>query len=285
VATPTRRTPGGEAAAGTMDKSLSLDLGGDEIVMAGPSRAEEEAFVDETGKFALQKDGPYAVVRVHLEPNETFKAEAGAMMAMDDEVEMMTGCDGGCCQATIRRWCSGEGMCITTYRAPAFGKSGDVVVAPNTPGDILLLTMTGGPTGWMAQKGAFLCADPEVSVGTQFVGCMNGCMGKEGFFLCCLRGPPNSRAIINSYGSMIKYTLAPGEERIVDNGNAVCWEENMEVYISTAAGLVASCLSGEGIVSVFKGPGVVYVQTRTIAPLAALVSFNLKRVVQGMRLG
>jgi len=258
----------------------------------GPSGMEEATFSDPSGKYTLQKDGPYAVVRVHLDSADAFKAEAGAMMAMDDHVEMSTGCDGGCCQAYIRRLCAGEGMCLTSYKAPSGGgfglglpSAGDVVVAPNTPGDILMLEMDGGQTGWMAQKGAFLCADQEVSVGTQFVGCMNGCCGGQGYFICCLRGPVGARCILNSYGSMVKYMLKAGEERIVDTGNAVCWEEKMQVSIGAASGMVASCLSGEGLVHVFKGPGTVYVQTRTVAPLADVVRRNIERVTHSLRLG
>ena len=61
--------------------------------------------------------------------------------------------------------------------------------------------------------------------------------------------------------------------RKIDNGFLVCWSEHMNYTIGKASkSLVASFLSGEGFVCTFTGPGVIYVQTRSIIGLASALS-------------
>ena len=61
--------------------------------------------------------------------------------------------------------------------------------------------------------------------------------------------------------------------RKIDNGFLVCWSDHLEYTIGKASkSIVASFLSGEGFVCTFTGPGVIYVQTRSIIGLANAIS-------------
>ena len=87
------------------------------------------------------------------------------------------------------------------------------------------------------------------------------------------------RALLNSYGSIVRYDLAHGEVRVVDNGSMVAWTESMDYKIGLASQkggmltkLVKSAASGEGIVCRFTGPGTVFVQTRSFSALARTIA-------------
>eukprot|EP01025_Chloroclados_australasicus_P021111 TRINITY_DN2215_c1_g1_i1.p2 TRINITY_DN2215_c1_g1~~TRINITY_DN2215_c1_g1_i1.p2 ORF type:complete len:124 (-),score=15.45 TRINITY_DN2215_c1_g1_i1:360-731(-) len=68
----------------------------------------------------------------------------------------------------------------------------------------------------------------------------------------------------------MRYDLRPGEVRKIDNGHLVAWHGNMQYTISKASsGIIASVLSGEGLVCTFTGPGTIYIQTRSLINLAS----------------
>lgn len=65
--------------------------------------------------------------------------------------------------------------------------------------------------------------------------------------------------------------------RKIDNGYLVAWEQHLNYRITKASSsILGSMLSGEGVVCSFTGPGTVYVQTRSIKPLAACVAKEMK---------
>ena len=65
--------------------------------------------------------------------------------------------------------------------------------------------------------------------------------------------------------------------RKIDNGYLVAWENHMNYQITKATkSIIGSVLSGEGLVCAFTGPGAVYVQTRSVKPLAAAVAKEIK---------
>ena len=77
------------------------------------------------------------------------------------------------------------------------------------------------------------------------------------------------RAMIHSYGAILRYDLQAGETRIIDNGFLVAWDADMQFEVGFPTDLCNSVLSGEGVITRFTGPGTVYIQTRTLANLAS----------------
>ena len=219
---------------------------------------------DPQGKYTVKKQGPYAVVECQIRDGDSIKAEPGAMMSMPRSVQMESKCDGGCPQACIRCCCAKETCCLTFY-TPTAGQA-DVLVAPPYPGNIAYLNLD-GVKKWNCQSGSFLVADESVSVGTSFIGCVRGCCAGEGFFAVQLSGA--GRAMIHSYGAILRYDLQAGETRIIDNGFLVAWDADMQFEVGFPTDLCNSVLSGEGVITRFTGPGTVYIQTRTLANLAS----------------
>jgi uncharacterized protein (AIM24 family) len=86
-------------------------------------------------------------------------------------------------------------------------------------------------------------------------------LGGEGFFI--LRVGGHGQLILNSFGAIHKIELRPDEEYIVDNAHLVAWSATTTYSIERASsGWVSSFTSGEGFVCRFRGPGVVFIQSR-----------------------
>jgi uncharacterized protein (TIGR00266 family) len=88
-----------------------------------------------------------------------------------------------------------------------------------------------------------------------------GLLGGEGFFILKISG--EGQLILNSFGAIHKVELKPDEEYIVDNSHLVAWTATTSYKIEKASsGWISSFTSGEGFVCRFRGPGLVYLQSR-----------------------
>lgn len=235
---------------------------------------QNSAFHDPSGKYKLVYQGAFAAVEVAIGPNDGLKAESGAMVTMSNNLNVEAKVEGGVGSALMRCCCTGESFFMTHFTIPP-GKSerGDVLVAPPVPGEILLLHLDGN-TKWLVEPGGFLASDLTVTTGTQMLNLSKGCCGGEGLFVIKAEGV--GRLLVNSYGSIVRYDLQPGEERKIDNGYLVAWtaDTQWDIGFASTGRVGATLFSGEGLVGIFKGPGTVFVQTRSIKGLAnALIPY------------
>mmetsp|Transcript_26486 Transcript_26486/g.36580 ORF Transcript_26486/g.36580 Transcript_26486/m.36580 type:complete len:265 (+) Transcript_26486:142-936(+) len=237
---------------------------------ASTSAPESEHIYDPSGKYLVKHQGSFAVVQVRISPNDTFKAEGGAMLSMPKGVKLDAKMEGSCPGACCRCCCAESNCCYSHYSidqeisSSLPGGNADVLVSPKMPGDCLVLELKG--EGWVLQKNAFVCCDQDVHIGVHCTSCSQGCCGGEGFFL--LKATGSGRLVASTYGSIVRYDLKEGETRVVDNGNLVAWSDKMKWEVKLATGCMDSFLSGEGFITKFSGPGVVYCQTRTLKGLA-----------------
>ena len=66
--------------------------------------------------------------------------------------------------------------------------------------------------------------------------------------------------------------LGEGEEVIIDNGNLVAWPDYMDYTIEKASnGWLSGIKSGECLVTRFRGPGTVLIQTRNPSSFEAWI--------------
>ena len=96
------------------------------------------------------------MVEIELDPNEGVRAEVGAMMYMEDGIEMQTSTDGGAFKG-FKRMLTGESFFITTYLYNGKGK-GHVAFGAPYPGKIIPLELDKLGGSFLCQKDAFLCA-------------------------------------------------------------------------------------------------------------------------------
>lgn len=204
------------------------------------------------------RQGPaYAVARISMAPNESVRAESGAMMMMSSGVVLTSNAQGGVLKSLKRAALGGESFFVSTFTAPAQG--GFVDVAARLPGDIAVINLESS-TPLFISRGSWLANDGGITLDAKWGGFKN-MFGSEGGFI--VRAEGNGPVVIGCYGALEQINLVAGESITVDTGHMVAYDASVTMNIRKAAGgLVQSFKSGEGLAFEFSGPGRVWVQTR-----------------------
>lgn len=215
-------------------------------------------------------------VEIELDPQEAAVAEAGAMMYMDDNIEMETifG-DGSQQQAGLlgklmgagKRLLTGESMFTTVFINQGTGKRKVAFGAPY-PGKIVPMHLAELGGTLICQKDAFLCAARGVSLGIAFQKKLGvGLFGGEGFIMQRLDG--DGLAFIHAGGTLLERTLAPGQGLRVDTGCLVALQPSVSYDIQYVGKVKTALFGGEGLFfATLKGPGKVWLQSLPLSRLA-----------------
>lgn len=202
--------------------------------------------------------GAFPMVRVQLAAGESLKAESGAMVSMSPTLDVESKMEGGLLKALSRKVLTGEHFFFQTLRATR--GAGEALLAPTVPGEIVILELD-GVNEYFVQKDGFLAGAQSLTIESKMQSFARGLLGGEGFFILKIGG--KGTLVLNSFGAIHLVELKPDEEYIVDNSHLVAWTATTTYTIEkAAAGWISSFTSGEGFVCRFRGPGVVYIQTR-----------------------
>jgi uncharacterized protein (TIGR00266 family) len=202
--------------------------------------------------------GAFPMVRVDLVAGESVKAESGAMVSLSSTIDVESKMEGGFLGALSRKVLTGEKFFFQTLRAVR--GAGEVLLAPTVPGEIVVLELD-GVQEYFVQKDGFLAGEETIKIESRMQNLARGLLGGEGFFILKISG--KGQLLLNSFGAIHKVELRPDQEYIVDNSHLVAWSATAAYSIEkAAAGWIASFTSGEGFVCRFRGPGVVYIQSR-----------------------
>jgi uncharacterized protein (TIGR00266 family) len=215
-------------------------------------------------------------VAVELDPEEAAVAEAGAMMYMDDGIEMETifG-DGserhsgliGKLVGAGKRLITGESLFMTVFVNKSAGKKQVAFGAPY-PGKVVPIALSDVGGELVAQKDSFLCAAKGVSIGIAFqkrIGA--GLFGGEGFIMQRLEG--DGLAFAHAGGTLAERTLAAGETIRVDTGCIVAFQPSVEYDVKFVGGIKSALFGGEGLFfATLRGPGKVWLQSLPFSRLA-----------------
>ncbi|WP_055070613.1 TIGR00266 family protein [Clostridium massiliamazoniense] len=218
-------------------------------------------------------------VEIELDPNESVIAEAGAMMMMDNDIQMDTIFGDGSGRekgffgklgSAAKRAVSGEGLFMTVFTNRGYGKE-TVSFASPYPGKIVPMDLRMYNGKIICQKDAFLCAAKGVSVGIDFKRKLGaGFFGGEGFILQKLEG--DGIAFIHACGTIVRKTLMPGQVLKVDTGCLVAMTQGVDYDIQYVGGIKNSLFGGEGIFfATLRGPGEVWIQSLPFSRLASKV--------------
>ena len=205
-------------------------------------------------------------VEVELDPGEGVRAETGAMLYMEEGIEMQTSTGGGLFRG-FKRMLTGESFFITTFLYHGNGK-GHVAFGAPYPGKIIPLDLQNHHGAFLCQKDAFLCAAAGVEIEIAFTKRLGaGLFGGEGFILQRLTG--DGMAFIHAGGTILKKELASGERLRVDTGCLVGLAETVDYDIQFVGGFKNALFGGEGLfLAVLRGPGTVYLQSLPFSRLA-----------------
>ncbi|MFQ5795981.1 MAG: TIGR00266 family protein [Candidatus Bipolaricaulia bacterium] len=206
------------------------------------------------------------LVEVELDPTEGVRAEAGAMMYMDDGIEMQTSTGGGLFKG-FKRMVTGESFFITTFLYDGAGK-GRVAFGAPYPGKIIPLELDKLGGKFLCQKDAFLCAAKGIEIEVAFTKKIGtGLFGGEGFILQRLEG--DGIAFVHAGGTIIERELAPNETLRVDTGCLVAFSPSVGYDIQFVGGFKNALFGGEGIfLAKMTGPGLLYLQSLPFSRLA-----------------
>ena len=206
------------------------------------------------------------IVEIELDPGEGVRAEAGAMMFMENGIQMQTNMDGGLFGG-FKRIFTGESFFITTFLNNGDGKRRVAFSAPY-PGKIICLDMSQLGGEFLCQRDGFLCAARGIDIEVAFTKRLGaGFFGGEGFILQRLYG--DGLAFIHAGGTIISKDLVSGQVLRVDTGCLVALAPSVGYDIQFIGGFKNALFGGEGIfITVLKGPGRVYLQSLPFSRLA-----------------
>lgn len=212
------------------------------------------------------KGGAFPVVVCRLNSGESMITEKGSMVWMTTNMEMTT-TGGGGIGKMFSKALTGESMFQNIYTARGEGM---ITFGSSFPGQILPLEVTPGKS-FILQKSAFLASEAGVQLSmhvNQKLGA--GFFGGEGFIMQKLTG--NGIAFAEVDGELVEYTLAPGEQMVVDTGYVMGFELSVSMDIQQVKGLKNMVLGGEGLFNtVLTGPGKIWLQTMPISGVAAAI--------------
>ena len=220
-------------------------------------------------------------VRVELDPGEAVVGEAGAMMYLEDGIQMQTifgdgsqqSQQGGFMGALLgagKRLLTGESLFMTVFQNQGQGKRKAAFAAPY-PGKIIGLHLKELGGEILTQKDSFLAAAKGVSLGIAFTKRFGaGLFGGEGFILQRLQG--DGWCFVNAGGTLEEKTLAPGETLRVDTGCIVAMQPTVDYDIKMAGGVKTVLFGGEGLfLATLRGPGKVWLQSLPFSRLASRI--------------
>ncbi len=222
----------------------------------------------------VQYKPAHSLAVVTLEGGESIRAEAGSMVSMSSNIEVetdgpMSKKSGGLLKGLKRAVLGGESFFTNLYKAPA-GAPGEVTFAPSLCGDMVVHELE--PSDELLIQGSSYVAAPDtVAIDSKWQGFKSLFSGESMFFLKATGQGP---VVINAFGALEAIDL--DGELIVDTGHLVAFTSGLQYTISKASkGLIASFLSGEGLVLRFTGRGRLYVQTRNPSEYGAAVGRQL----------
>jgi len=211
----------------------------------------------------------YSLAIVKLIPNERIRADSGAMVSHSAGVAVETKAEGGILKSLGRAMLGGESFFQNSWVAGPQG--GEVTLAPDLPGDIVQINMTGTPL--MVQSGSYLASEAGIELNSKFS--MKAFKAGEG--LSMLEASGIGKMLVSSYGAIFEKNLSQGEKYIVDSTHLVAFDATMGVQTQAVGGLKSTFLSGEGLVVELTGPGRFFIQTRSPQ---ALINWIIPQVPQ-----
>lgn len=215
-------------------------------------------------------------VEIELDPQESVMAEAGAMMYMENGIEMNTvfgdGAenDGGLMGKLMgagKRMITGESLFMTQFTNQNNIRR-KVAFAAGYPGKIIPVDLNRFGGRLIAQKDAYLCSAKGISIGIEFQRKIGvGFFGGEGFIMQKLEG--DGLAFLHAGGTIVEKNLQPGEVLRIDTGCLVAITSSVLYNIEMVKGIKSVVFGGEGLFfATLTGPGTVWIQSLPFSRMA-----------------
>jgi uncharacterized protein (TIGR00266 family) len=211
-----------------------------------------------------------AIAKVTMSANEELVAEAGAMVAMSEFLNVSTTLrqgKGGGIMGGFKRMLAGESLFLSVFRC--YQPQGEVFLAPPLMGEMIVYEMQGNEL--IVQSSSYLACGSGVDIDLGFTGLKSVFSGESIFWLSITGYGP---VIISSFGGI--YEIDVDGEYIVDTGHIVAFEKSLDFQITKAgSSWLGAFLGGEGLVCRFFGQGKVFCQTHNSRGFGRLIGGKL----------
>lgn len=204
-------------------------------------------------RVEVRHDDAHPTLAVGLGSGESITAEAGAMMTVDDGVDVR-GPEDGVGDVVDRRVSDRTPVRVVEFRAE---RAGEVTLAPPLPGEIVRVPVGERPV-YVVQSGSFVAAQDGVKLRAT-ADTEHTLRGEELSFLQLVG---SGAGFLAGYGGIEARSLDRGETVTADAGHVVAFAR-VSHELETVEGLKSAVFDDEGVVSRFTGPGRVWLQTRS----------------------
>mmetsp|Transcript_15181 Transcript_15181/g.22172 ORF Transcript_15181/g.22172 Transcript_15181/m.22172 type:complete len:484 (+) Transcript_15181:87-1538(+) len=223
------------------------------------------------------------IVEISLSPNQTLRAESGAMIYMTQNVQMETTTGEGGLSSGFKRMLTGQNLMVSdfTYHGGK-GTTGTVALGTDFPSKILRLNLNQYGNKIICQKGAYLAGSHTVEIEMEFAKKFTtGFFGGEGFVLQSLNG--DGDVFVKAGGTLIRKDLQEGETLRVSSGSLVAFTQSVDFDVTTMPGFKNVLFGGEGLfITTLTGPGTVWLQGM---PPDRMISEIVRRIPSGGGIG
>jgi uncharacterized protein (TIGR00266 family) len=208
-------------------------------------------------EYEIKHRPSYALLEARLGPDETIRAEAGAMSYMTPNVEVQTRMREASFLSTLGlKLLGAQSFFVNDYTAR--GGAGTVGLVSAPLGDMTRLAVESG-RGFIIQKAAYVASSPQIELDIKWQGFTRGLFG-QGLFMIKVQGQGD--LFINTFGAIEHKPLAANDQLVVDNFHLVAFADTCAYEVRKFGGLKSTLLGGEGLVVHVRGPGDVYLQTK-----------------------
>ncbi len=221
-------------------------------------------------KVELLHQPDSAIACVTLDAGEEIIAEAGAMIAMNNSIQVNTTLrqgKGGGILGGLKRMVAGESLFLSTFRS--FQDGDEVWLAPKLIGDILVYEMQGQDL--IVQATSYLACSSQIDIDLGFQG-LKSVFSGESIFWLTISG--YGTVLITSFGGI--YEIDVDGDYIVDTGHIVAFERSLDFSITKpGSSWLGAFLGGEGLVARFRGRGKLFCQTHNPGAFGSLIGSML----------
>lgn len=211
-------------------------------------------------------EGRDPLLSIEMGEGDSVIAESNAMVMMDGGVSVEGTMQGGFLSSLARNMFSGESFFQQVLKANK-GRDGQAMLAPQLPGDIKIIDV--GEIQYYLNSGSFMASDNTVStsqkVNKNILGMFFGSVG--GMVIMQTEGV--GKLCVSGFGQIVEVNVTPDEPIVIDNGHVVAWDKQLIFDVKMASGkrgifgrMASTAMSGEFLVTEFKGEGKVLVCSR-----------------------
>jgi uncharacterized protein (TIGR00266 family) len=208
-------------------------------------------------------------VEVTLKSNQSIISQPGAMMYMEQGIQMSSRLSDGSAQHTGlmgsvtgmgKRFMAGEDLFVTFYTNND-NVPHKVAFAGNFLGKVYAVNLSEYGGEILCQRGSFLCSSKGTSISVGFNKKLGaGLFGGEGFIMQKLLG--NGVAFICSSGAIEEKKLVKDEVLYVESGSLLAFQKGVDFSIEALKGIKNIIFSGEKLfLAKLTGPGKVLIQS------------------------